>query len=173
MQWYWSHFRPPRLLFTRIYIALVWFSALLYRVLESFWSTQIFYSPWALSCTCYVNSSYIFNLASYVRNFAPLGGIILANLVILGIVLSLKPIGSEAMNRRKPAMLVFGICFVFLMACMPSCIYFFTNCDAYLDWYDRWGNALSIGTLYVHLVFNPFIYTLTNKRFRNIVLKFI
>ena len=63
----------------------------------------------------------------------------LANIVILGIVFSLKPIGTETINRRKPVWVVFGICFVYILISTPWIIYSFNNWDAYHDWFDRWG----------------------------------
>ena len=110
------------------------------------------------------------NILDTIRHFVPPGGTILANIVILGIVLSLKPIGNETMNRRKPVGVVFGICFVYIVACTPWFIYSFANWDAYIEWFYRWGIMVSYCTLNVHLVFNPFIYTLTNNRFRHFVL---
>ena len=92
-------FRPPRLLYTRLFITFIWLAGPLYLVSEFFNSSEIFYSPYALACSNFVNmDSLYFKIVRSIRSFAPPGGTVLANIVILGIVFSLKPIGTETIN---------------------------------------------------------------------------
>ena len=160
-------FRPPSISMTYLIIALGWVLAVLQGITLLCFGSKVYYSPYTFSCQS--SPSDLLRIPLLVRWAVPLAGIILANLVILGIVFSMKPI--PAVSRRKPALLVFGICFIYLMAWVPTVFHYW--CDTGV-WSSQSFSAeitmIQISARYIHLVFNPFIYTFTNRRFRNFVM---
>ena len=163
-------FKPPSIRLSYLVINMTWAMGLVHEIVLMFWSSKVYYSPYIFNCRRSFGKSLIAFVI--VRQVVPSVVIISANMIILGVIFSLKPIpGITTASRRKPLLLVFWTSFVYLLIWIPDLFESIIGARGHI-WDTKYFNPeiMEICTLYLHLVLNPVIYTLTNKRFKSFVL---
>ena len=163
--------RPPPELLSKVYIRATWVVSVMYHATIMHFETKIYYEPHLFGCASKLNwrfsSIYMLSLA---RGFVPVVMTVIASVVILRVVFTLKPMPGFHQDYRKPVFLVLSICVIYVLAWVPGVLYEVVRVEGYRLWYEQWGCSLELLLVLCHLVFNPLVYTLTNRRFRHFVL---
>ena len=135
-----------------------------------------FYDPYTLKCVAAwiirTDEHYLISVVSlFLFIVIPLLIIIIANISILYIVdKQARKVGTERTVKGTTVVTISCICWCFVLSYLPGIVsHILRAFDVIIP---VWFNMLRIHSLSLNVVSNPFVYTLTNARFRTFLKRF-
>ena len=163
----------------RIAICVIWITALIPALSSLIAGSVVYYEPANLACVSSIRTSTSTSVIVFALLFllmgVPLFCILASNVYMLFVSIRYnrksraRSSSAEDDNNMKAVLMVSLVCWLFLFSWSPYMVK--VVCDAFGVDLPLWFFIFQAHFLSLNLVFNPIIYTFTNRSFREAIKK--